>query len=336
MTIQEARVNASSMLQKSQIQSSSKPMFSTPNLDADCLLAWVLAKERSWIFAHSHEDLLKKDEATFFETIEKRLEGIPVAYITEKKEFFGYDFFVTPDVLIPKSDTELLVEYAIAILEHLLDSGFEEFDACGKLVDKSRPLIRIADVCTGSACIAVSVLKYLYENSPCKNSLSAVSCDATDISPEALLIAEHNADTLLPSCVRKNLFFFEGDLLESLLEHESYHLIMSNPPYIPSHIVDDLLADGRSEPRLALDGDVLQEGSTSDASENSTDGLAIIRRLIPQVWEALVPGGIFLLETGEYNAAQAALHMTKIGFANIVTYEDLGGQPRLTYGQKPL
>lgn len=335
MTIREARVSASAMLQKSQIQSSGKAVSSTPNLDADCLLAWVLEAERSWLFAHSLEYLTHKDEVSFFEAIEKRLEGLPVAYITQNKEFFGYDFFVTPDVLIPKPDTELLVEHGIDALKKLLGVDFKDLDTWDTL-DTQKKSIRIADICTGSACIAVSVLKYLHENSPCKKLLSAIACDATDISPSALSIARHNADILLPPSVRKNLHFFEGDLLEPLIEQGSYHLIMSNPPYIPSHIVDELLTDGRREPRLALDGDVVQGCATANISENSKDGLAIIRRLIPQVWDALVPSGVFLLETGEYNAREATLLMTKIGFSTIITYEDLGGQPRLTCGQKPV
>lgn len=353
MTIQQARIKARTMLQNSHGQSSGKAISSTPQLDADCLLAWVLNKERSWLFAHSQEDLSQEDEVGFFTAIEKRLEGLSVAYITEKKEFFGYDFLVTPAVLIPKPDTELLVEHGIAFLNPLLDGDFARFNSCGKLVGNKGGNIRIADICTGSACIAVSVLKYLYDNLPNKNLLSLVNCDATDISPTALAIARHNADTLLPASVRKSLTFFEGDLLAPLCEQGSYHLIMSNPPYIPSHLVDELLADGRNEPRLALDGDVFQElmtskvtaqrvstitqaGAHTSSRENLTDGLAIIRRLIPQVWDALFPGGVFLLETGEYNAKDAALLMTKIGFSNIIAYEDLGGQPRLTYGQKPV
>lgn len=331
MTIKDARMSACLQLQNA------PNVSATPNLDVDCLLAHILHKNRSWLFAHSDKELTHENEIAFFLTLKKRIEGIPIAYITNKKEFFGYNFFVTPDVLIPKPDTELLVEHSILQVQGLLTTSLQISSTCGKLVENISKSIHIADVCTGSGCIAISVLKSLFENSLYKKFLPQVTCDASDISAPALSIARQNADMLLPDYIRKNLCFLEGNLLEGFSRNR-YDLIMSNPPYIPTNTVDELLKDGRSEPRLALDGDFAENEAImlSHNKKKLTDGLGIIRRLIPQAWNSLVDGGIFLLETGEYNATKTAQLMEQIGFSDIVTYKDLGGQPRLTYGKKNL
>ena len=126
-------------------------------------------------------------------------------------------------------------------------------------------------------------------------------------------------------------------------------MILSNPPYIPADEVTELLKDGRSEPRLALDGDTDSAISAGTASGAATpagccsvpgsisaahDGLAIIRRLIPQAYQRLLSGGIFLIETGEYNAEKTAGLMKKAGFTDVQIFKDLAGQLRLTQGRK--
>ena len=146
----------------------------------------------------------------------------------------------------------------------------------------------------------------------------------SDISKDALGIAQRNARAILGENA-ENISFVQGDLLEPFLAGaktpQHFDIILSNPPYVPSSVTDGLLQDGRSEPRLALDG--------------GADGLDIIRRLIPQVWQALNKNGILLIETGEYNAAQTAELLKDSGFIEIATFNDLGGQPRVTQAKKP-
>lgn len=281
----------------------------TPSLDIDIILSYITGLDRARLLTHSSDNLTPEQEKRFLETVVQRRSGLPVAYITGHKEFYGLDFIVTTDVLIPKPDTELLVEHAVATAELLISK---------------RPL-RIADVCTGSGCIGISVLHEIAAHTSAADHLP-LQLVLTDISEAALAVAEQNTHHLLTADLTTRVSFFQEDLLgapdsKSTALRAYYDLILSNPPYVPSAEVDKLLQDGRNEPRLALDG-------------QSTDGLSIIRKLIPQAYACLSPGGFFLLETGEYNAAEAAQLMKQAGFCGIITYRDLAGQPRMTSGQK--
>ncbi len=325
----------------------------TPQLDVDLILCHVLSVSRTWLFLHDDVVLTEAQEAAIADAVEKRLSGLPVAYITGVKEFYGRSFFVTQDVLIPKPDTELLVEKAVAYAKSKIalcearDSGADALDLNAGFGAGRQ--FRFADICTGSGCIAVSVLAELFAelseqcgiDAPCKADakpdFARVHADATDISTAALAVARKNAETLLGGAALHSLRFYEGDLCAPL-NHAKYDMVLSNPPYVPATVTDELLKDGRGEPRLALDGDTdsaLQSGSTSCdtdtaiGGEQSSDGLAIIRRLIPQVKEILLPGGVFFMETGEYNAEKAAEYLSKYGFTDIVIHRDLAGQLRL-------
>ncbi|MCQ2572485.1 MAG: peptide chain release factor N(5)-glutamine methyltransferase [Treponema sp.] len=274
-----------------------KEFSPSSGLDVSCFLCSILNCDKTFLLLH-HKDLLtQKQEETFFDYIEKRQKGLPVAYITGKKEFFGLDFFVTPDVLIPKPDTEILVENAIEEISKIKNA-------------------KVCDMCTGSGCIGISVAKSV----PHYLDLTLV-----DISPAALEIAKTNANSIIP---HYKPAFIQSNLFEEIPEHEKYHFILTNPPYIPASLVDSLLTDGRSEPRLALDGD---NNIASDTPEKN-DGLGIIRNLFPQMKNHLSPGGIFLMETGEYNAEAAAKLAEENGFINIEILKDLEGQLRVVKG----
>ncbi len=313
MTIWEARSLAVKKLQLAQSESNDRVIFSTPSLDADCLLAYVLGKDRSFLLAHNQDFLDNDDEKHFFSLIEKRSEGIPIAHIVGKKEFFGFDFFVTADVLIPKADTELLVEKALEIIK----TNHSEYTEA----------VTIADVCTGSGCVGLSIIKTIIQANDSAMINFPLECHLIDISKPALDIAKKNANHLLSNDEQSQVLFFQGDLLESSPKEAFYKIIVSNPPYVPKSIVDTLLLDGRNEPRIALDGDI--------GCSESHDGLHIIKRLIPQAFERLCSGGYFLIETGEYNALETGSLMKNTGFIDVVTYEDLAGQPRVTVGRKP-
>lgn len=279
------------------------PLSSTPALDIDVILEHITGRSKSWLLAHSNEELTIEQIASFNKAVEQRQTGLPIAYITGHKEFYGIDFLVTKDVLIPKPDSELMVEHAVRWLT--------------EQADETKRNLSIADVCTGSGCIGLSVMHEI--------SVPA-NLTMTDISPEALAVARRNAQSVLNPEKIQHVAFVQGDLLSTLSGTVLFDMILSNPPYIPANEVTELLKDGRSEPRLALDGDTDTAAGTSDSS----DGLAIIRRLIPQTFAHLASGGIFMLETGEYNAEEAAALLKKAGFTQVITYRDLAGQLRLT------
>lgn len=288
----------------------------SPQLDLEVLLQYILNCDRTYLLLHSKDPLPQEKEAWLQEAIQKRMTGLPVAYITGHKEFYGYDFLVSPAVLIPKPDTEILVERA-------LDLIIEKMEA------RPNQLLTICDMCTGSGCIGLSIMKSLIELY--KIPLGQLpKITLIDISEQALEITQQNIEHLaLPReffrVVRSNLFE-----QFSLTGGWTFDLILTNPPYIPHSLVDQLLQDGRNEPRLALDGDVSLTGDPAytEEGQKADDGLEIIRNLIPQAKEHLSPKGQILMETGEYNAKAAACIAQDHGFKTKI-HTDLEGQLRL-------
>ena len=273
----------------------------SPVLDANILLCHFLNLSKTALICNDSRILKEAELDTIQQGIEKRLSGLPVAYITNHKEFFGYDFYVDQNVLIPKPDTELLVEKALLAVDKALSTAPE------KKAD-----YKIADICTGSGCIAISVLKTLFQK-----YRASIKVAASDISKAALVVAEKNADTLLSQEERQNISFYQGDLFQafSSSENQKFDMILSNPPYVPTNLTEELLSDGRSEPRLALDGE--------------SDGLGIIRRLVVEAKNHLKKGGVFFLEAGEYNVEEAGKCLLKAGFTDIFIHKDLAGLLRL-------
>jgi release factor glutamine methyltransferase len=240
--------------------------------------------------------------------IERRRRGEPIQYITGETEFYGLPFRVTPDVLIPRPETEHLVEKCLALATHQgapsfrppLPEGWES-------KDPATP-IRILDVGTGSGAIAVALA----------SQVPNASVTATDISKNALAIARENANR---NKTADRIRFLEGDLLAPVAS-ESFNIVVSNPPYVPATDRDSLSVEVREhEPALALfAGD---------------DGLSIYHRLIPQAFAALVPDGFIALEIGY--GQQPAIHslLADTGFTSIEFTPDLQGIPRVAVGQRP-
>ena len=186
----------------------------------------------------------------------------------------------------------------------------------------SEPL-KICDMCTGSGCIGLSVMKTLYavDKIP-TDKLPQITM--VDISSHALEIAKKNAARLLPEQeIIKKLSFVQSNLFQNV--DDKFDLILSNPPYVPSSMVDELLADGRNEPRLALDGDMVIESLVGD--EFNTDGTSIIKQLILQSCEHLTFNATILMETGEYNALKTAEFAQTQGFTTQI-HTDLEGEYR--------
>ena len=289
---------------------------SSLTLDADVLLQRFLNKPRSWLFAHDDADISSIRKA-FCAAVEQRCTGLPIAYITGEKDFWGLPFHVSPDVLIPKPDTELLVERSLAIIRE---------KAAALLPEQN---LFILDPCTGSGCVAISILHTLEAE-----NIRNLCCIAADISPAALAIARRNAQRLLSTETQTRLYIIEGDMrtLPETIAHvrESlspsslltnilrFDLIAANPPYVPSTLTQELLKDGRNEPALALDG--------------GSDGLDFIRILTNNTRTVLNRNGVLLSEVGEYHAHAARRLFENAGFSNVRIRQDLAGQDRLIEG----
>ena len=192
----------------------------SPALDADMLLTKILNADRAYLLAHGEQTLTGEQQARFSAWVERAAEGEPIAYILGRRGFYDLEFSVTPDVLIPRPETELLLEQALNWA-------------------KPRQPITAMDPGTGSGALAVTFAKHVPQ----------AQVYATDISPAALNVAKNNAEVNSASVI-----FFQGDLLAPLIERGvRADLVMANLPYIPAAEVPEL-AVSRYEPRLALDG----------------------------------------------------------------------------------
>jgi release factor glutamine methyltransferase len=264
----------------------------SPSLDASLLLAHALATTRERLIAAGNEPIPDGGYGAFLRLIERRLSGECVAYILGKKEFRGLDFMVSPAVLVPRPDTEILVEAALA--------G----------IDGIPPPVRALDLCTGSGAAAIAL----------KHERPPADITASDISEAALEIAKINAARLLGNTGADahalHITFIKSDLFENIPER--FNLITANPPYIPSDEIDRLAPEVRMEPRTALDG--------------GRDGLALIRRIIAEAPRRLFPDGSLLLEIDPRQAPAVRNLLEKAGFNDIQSYRDLAGLERVMGG----
>ena len=190
--------------------------------EANLLLMHALDRDRTFLLAHSEEDLLLNQFDRYRSLVARRAEGYPLQYLTGHQEFFKLDFEVTPDVLIPRPETEVIVEVGIEILK-----------------DEAAP--SFADLGTGSGAIAISVLQ----------ELPQARATAVDVSAAALAVAKRNAER---HGVIDRLRLIESDLFSSIDPQESFALIVSNPPYVPASDLSHLQREVRHEPVVALDG----------------------------------------------------------------------------------
>ena len=312
MTIQEAKLYGKINL----------PDSPTPELDTAVFLQHITGFDKTHLLLNRDFELSGEQESDFLAAIEKRKTGLPVAYITGHKEFFALDFLVTPDVLIPKPDTELLVELALDALE-------DKFRA------NPASIPTVCDMCTGSGCVGISI------NAELKMQNAELKMTFVDISEKALEVAKRNAQRLLgtgePSdqcpvphyeLSIMNCAFVQSNLFENI--PHTFDLIVTNPPYVPHSESLELLKDGRSEPLLALDGDVTENGEYA----RTEDGLSLIRRLLPQCYEHLNRNGVLIMETGEYNAQETAELFRLAGFRNVRIEYDMNEMMRDVVGVK--
>jgi len=192
-----------------------------PNLKARLLMQHILNKPRQYLLTHDDEELSKMQQQEYFKNIKKMINGMPLQHITHSQEFMKMNFYVNQEVLIPRPDTEILVEETIKIAKQ----------------EKSK---KILDLCTGSGAIAISIAKYV-EN---------VEITAIDISEKALRVAKLNAKN---NEVEDKITFIKSDLFQNI-KKEKYDIIVSNPPYIKRDIIKKLNKEVQNEPNIALDG----------------------------------------------------------------------------------
>jgi release factor glutamine methyltransferase len=267
--------------------------------DTETLLLHALRKNApetnlAWLIAHDGEPLAPDAADAFCNLVERRLFDEPMQYIIGEAEFYGLPFYVNRDVLIPRPETEHLVEKAIAQAPKLRLTG-------------AHPVLRIVDVGTGSGAIAVA-LAY---------ALPFAETTAIDISAAALDVARGNAARI---GFAGRMRFLVGDLLEPVAG-EQFDMVVSNPPYVPE------------SDRATLDVEV-RDYEPAQALFAGQDGLAIYRRLIPAAFGALVPGGYVLLEIGYGQQEPIHALLKKEGFTGIEFFGDLQGIPRVAMAQR--
>jgi release factor glutamine methyltransferase len=267
----------------------------TARLDADLIVAHALGVKRITLFLDPDRPLIEAELTAVRALVERRRAREPMAYILGEREFYGRSFVVTPDVLIPRPDTETLVDAALAFLRSR---------------EGAAPLAGdVVDLCTGSGAVAITLA------AECKDR----SVWATDLSSRALAVARQNAERL---GVAERLTWCEGDLFAALAPAQRFACITINPPYIGAHELAGLEADVRDfEPRLALDA--------------GDDALSFYRRIARAAGQHLLPGGALMVEVGFDQAADVRALFEAAGFGSVRALRDLGGIDRVVAAVRP-
>ena len=249
--------------------------------DAWLLLTYVCKIDRTFYYVHMDETMSPEQLAEYEAILNKRAEHVPLQYITGEQEFMGLPFHVNESVLIPRQDTETLVEEALKII---------------------RPGMKVLDMCTGSGCILISILKNVVD----------VEGFGYDISKQALNTAKENA-----KLNNVNATFERSDLFEEVVD--KFDVIVSNPPYIPTEVIGGLMPEvAVYEPIQALDG--------------KEDGLHFYRRIVADASRYLNENGRLLFEIGHDQGDAVSTLMTEAGYKDVRVIKDLAGNDRVVIG----
>lgn len=291
------KFTVSSLLEKG-IEVLGKGDYFNPLLDAQILLSYLLDVDKIYLYTHSKDTVEEGTVKEYLKLIELRKSRYPLQYIIGKQEFMGLDFKVKEGVLIPRPDTEVLVESIIEIV----DKGYFN----------EKETINIADIGTGSGAITLSLAHFI------KNSFVY----SVDISKEALEVANENAKNL---SLGGQVKFLNGNILEALYDEKlenSIDILVSNPPYIPSKVIEDLQIEVSTyEPKLALDG--------------GEDGLDFYRNIIEHSSELIRQNGLIAFEIGHDQAEDIReLLIQSESFKEIEVITDLSGLDRVVIGKK--
>ena len=250
--------------------------------DAWLLLAMVCKVDHTYYYMHMEEELMPEQQDEYRVVIRKRAEHVPLQYITGEQEFMGLPFKVSSNVLIPRQDTETLVEEALKVI---------------------RPGMKVLDMCTGSGCILISILKNVL-------NVEGVGCD---ISKQALIVAKENAK--LNNVVAT---FERSDLFDHVTE--TFDVIVSNPPYIRTEEIATLMPEVcQFEPVGALDG--------------KEDGLFFYRKMIAESSKYLNPNGVILFEIGYDQGQDVSLMLKEAGYQDVQIVKDLVQNDRVVIGR---
>lgn len=250
-------------------------------LDARLLLEEICGTDRNDLLVHAERPVTKAQQHLFMEDIKRRSSHVPLQHILGYQEFMGLRFRVTEDVLIPRQDTETLVEEVMRVLH----DGWH-----------------ILDLCTGSGCILLSLIRY---SNHCKGT-------GSDLSEAALAVARDNAQRL-----GVEADFVRSDLFENITE--KYEVIVSNPPYIPTGEIPGLMEEVRDhDPLTALDG--------------GEDGLFFYKKIISQAERYLYPGGMLFFEIGADQGEAVSELMKAAGYQEVKVCQDLSGLDRVACG----
>jgi release factor glutamine methyltransferase len=318
MTITEALARGTTFLKARNIES--------PGLDAALLLAETLGLSREKLIQRGPDLLPEAECRRFLQLIDRRIAGECTAYILGRKEFWGLDFLVNPAVLVPRPDTETLVEAALeklGVRREDLGRRKEEGEVkkpvvpgappCrGRPSSKSplppppSPPFSLLDLCTGSGAVAITL----------KHECPALEVCASELSPEALETARINATRILGTD-QNPITFVQSDLFARIFRR--FHFITANPPYVKTGEMTGLPREVRGEPRLALDG--------------GEDGLDLIRAIIAEAPDHLFSGGLLLLEADPRQMSRIASLLEQQGFLDIQTCRDLSGAERVISGR---
>ncbi len=264
--------------------------------DAWCLFESVTGKTKTAYFMHDMDMAADEECEQYFAKIERRAKREPLQYIEGVAPFMGYEFKVTPDVLIPRFDTEVLVAEVIKLATAMKqnDAGVQD--------------MAILDMCTGSGCIIISLYKELMAKG------ISVTAATSDLSEAALSVAKENAKEL-----GAEVTFYQGNLFENV--HGSYDIIVSNPPYIKTSVIEGLEPEVRAcEPMMALDG--------------YEDGLYFYREIIKNAGLYLKSGGYIAFEIGHDQGEDVSALLKAAGYADIKVVKDLAGLDRVVIGKQ--
>lgn len=261
-----------------------KSGFAEPESDSRLIFEYIAGIDRVKLTLEGDRELEPGVEEKLKAALDMRLTHMPVQYITGYQNFMGLEFMVSKDVLIPRMDTETLVEEVLRL-------GLSN--------------VRVLDICTGSGCILLSILKYVYGSSGV----------GVDISDGALGVAKANSEALGIDAT-----FIKSDMFENIPKDERFDIVVSNPPYIRSDVIGTLMSEVKDyEPLLALDG--------------SEDGLKFYRIIADRAPEYLNNGGMLFLEIGYDQGAEVSALLTAAGFTDVEVIKDLSGLDRVVSGR---
>lgn len=287
-----------------QLRTANVPSYT---LAAELLLLHVSAQNRTWLYSHPEEILSESVAESYFALLSRRSSGVPTQHLTGKQEFWGLEFEVTPDVLIPRPETEHLIEVSLDRL------AVREIRA-GRHQRLTGENITLVDIGTGSGCVAITLAK----------ELPNATVYATDVSLTALKVARRNA---AKHDLAERIQFVHSNLLEAFVlatganRLQLFDLIISNPPYVSLRDADSLPVEVRQhEPREALFG--------------GEEGYELYGELIPQAADHLKPGGLLVLELG-YNSLPAVEPLLdRSDWHNIAVTKDLAGIQRVISAER--